>query len=290
VLTTYYVRYMLREIDWGFSWRHLSEPMKFILPSGPASFVEGLNGTLDRFVLEKYAPLDVLGIYTLGRQFGAAFNFVNTILKTAWHPFVINVALQRSDAPAVIGRFSLLYLSILLLPALLISTLAQDFIRLTGQSEYFAVANFVPWFVLGYMFLGIGVIYGRGIEIAKKAHLFWLMPMSTLITNVVCVIVLIPKFGVWGAVAGFLLTFLIREVVQISLAFYSYPRPLFVRRIFGIFGLVSFAFVSTYWLKTPSEITNILVKGSICILVWLATLPLAIEREQLAKIWTKIKK
>ncbi len=223
--------YIYRQIQFPWRWSHLRDILVYALPTIPATILEGLGSTLDRFFLQKYVPLSQLGIYSLARQFGQAYNFFVGILKNSWVPLVYRIAVERTDAPAVLSRMSTYYLLVLIFPGVLVAVLSQEFIRIVNRPEYFDIAVYIPWFVLGVLITGIGHIHGRGLDLAKKTQYYWIIYAGQFLVNIGLLSILAPTYGIWGAIASFIAAQLAREILQISMAYYFYPRPFDLKAI-----------------------------------------------------------
>ena len=266
--------YMLRQAKFPWKMHHLSEVLKYALPTTPASLMDGLSTILDRFFLEKYANLATLGIYSLARQFGSAYNLFLQTLKTSWVPLTYRIVSERKDAPEVLSKMSIYYTLILIPPALLISFLAKEIIFIFNKPDYFAVAEYIPFFVLGFLMFGIGHIYGRGLDLAKKTNLFWVIYFAYICVSLISLSLLVPRYGVWGAIASFILSGIARETTQIGLAFKYYPRPLEMKQIFKILSATSALIVLLYFIRLENIYLAMFIKtvvillGSVGIIRW----------------------
>jgi O-antigen/teichoic acid export membrane protein len=160
--------FIVKEVRFPWGWRHLKDPLAYALPTAPAAILEGAGSILDRFFLQRFVALDQLGLYSLGRQFGQAYNFFVSSLKNSWVPLVYRMVAERADATQVLSRLATYYLMVLVVPALGISLLAPDLIRWIGNPKYFGIEPYIPAFVVAYILYGFGNIYGRGLDLAKK--------------------------------------------------------------------------------------------------------------------------
>ena len=195
-------------------------------------------------------------------------------MKTSWVPLTYRIVSERKDAPEVLSKMSIYYTLILIPPALLISFLAKEIIFIFNKPDYFAVAEYIPFFVLGFLMFGIGHIYGRGLDLAKKTNLFWVIYFAYICVSLISLSLLVPRYGVWGAIASFILSGIARETTQIGLAFKYYPRPLEMTQIFKILFATSALVVLLYLIKIENIYLAILIKtvvillGSVGIIRW----------------------
>lgn len=257
--------YMFRQAQFPWKKEHLSEVLKYSLPTTPASLMDGISTILDRFFLEKYADLATLGIYSLARQFGSAYNIFLQTMKTSWVPLTYRIVSEREDAPKVISKMSIYYTLILIPPALFISFLAREIIFLFNKPDYFQVASYIPFFVLGFLVFGIGHIYGRGLDLAKKTNLFWVVYFVYICASVLTLNILIPRYGVWGAIASFVISGIAREATQIGLAFKFYPRPLEVGQLFKILVSTACLCLLLYFIRIENVYLAIFVKSFVIV-------------------------
>jgi O-antigen/teichoic acid export membrane protein len=263
--------FIVREIRFPWKWFHLKEAMAYALPTAPAGILEGLGGVVDRFFLQRFVPLDQLGLYSLGRQFGQAYNFFVSSLKNSWVPLVYRMVAERVDAAKVLGRLATYYLIVLMVPALAISMLAPDLIRWIGNPKYYGIEPYVPAFVASYVLYGIGHIYGRGLDLAKKTQYYWIVYAVNFALNLLLLWYWAPRYGTWGAVAALLVAGVAREIVSIGLATYFYPRPVEFGPIIKILGVNLLFFVLGRLLPELHPLVSMLVKSGLIVISILLT-------------------
>ena len=76
------------------------------------------------------------------------------------------------------------YFLILISSALAVSTMASEVVFWIGKTEYFAMTPYIPYFVFAYVLYGIGNIYGRGLDLAKKTQYYWIMKYDNFCPSV----------------------------------------------------------------------------------------------------------
>lgn len=280
VWSIYAVYLMCRGVRFSFRWASTGDSLRYALPLVPTSVIEGLSTTLDRLVMDKFVGLTQIGLYSLGNQFGSAVNVFNQVLKSAWIPFVFRIVSERPDGPAILGKFSVYYLAALCVPALAIALLSEEVIILFGGARFRDVYPFVPAFVLLYIVQSTGTALGRGIDIARKTQWSLVVPSVSLATGLVSLSLLVPAFGVWGAVGAALITTAVRTVVHIALALHFYPRPLHCRALAVVVGIAAVAFWAGYSTATGHLLLDVLLELIVVAVAALAIFWFALDRQQ----------
>jgi O-antigen/teichoic acid export membrane protein len=253
----YFLNFIFREIHFVFTMRYLKEPLRFAFPLMPSALIEGINGTVDRFFLDKFATLHSIGLYTLGRQFGAGFNVFTQVMKNSWVPLTYRIVTQRNDSPEVLARLASYYFAAMIFPALLVASLSKELIELLNFERYLGVYPFIPAFVFAFFFQGMGYIFGRGLDLAKKTHLQPIVALFGLTANLASLYFLVPKYGVWGAVYAFILATAFREFLLIGLSMYHYPRPTYWNHV----AVISVSAPAIFWLASLLTLDNLLFRA-----------------------------
>jgi O-antigen/teichoic acid export membrane protein len=249
-----------RNLRWGFAPRCLRGSLGYGLPAALALLIESLSQALDRFFLDKHIALAQIGLYNLANQFGSAFNVFNLALKTSWIPFLYRAAAERKDTPDVLGQFAVLYLALLALPGLAVAFLAEDFIEFFGGERYRGVYAYVPAFVLYYFVWATLAAMGRGMDLAKNTTLWPLVPTAGLVVTLTALSLLVPVYGVAGALVAILLGVIARALVQIGLSLHYYPRPLYLGRLTSVIGIAVAVFFTGYWLAPQAVLASVTFK------------------------------
>ncbi len=282
--------FIVREIRFPWKWWHLKEALAYALPTAPAAILEGLGGVLDRFFLQKFVPLDQLGLYSIGRQFGQAYNFFVSSLKNSWIPLVYRMVSERADASQVLGRLATYYLIVLMVPALGISLLAPDLIRWIGNPKFFGIEPYIPAFVAGFILYGIGNIYGRGLDLAKKTQYYWIIYAVNFLVNFGLLWTWAPVYGTWGAIAAFLVAGLVRESLAIGLATYFYPRPVEWAPALKVVGVNVLFFVLGRQVPEMHPVVSMLVKGALVVVSVVITFFLVFGTRGFQRLWDIVRR
>lgn len=259
----YFIFYMAGKIRWSVRLAFLREPLHYSLPIVPAALLEGMSQVLDRFFLDKFVGLHQIGLYSLANQFGSGFNVFNQITKNSWFPFVYRVVIERKDAPAVIARFSLYLIAVLVPIALVVALLSKELIIWLGDERYHGVYEFIPLFVLVYFMYAIWTVLGRGLDLAKRMQYAPIVSIVGLIAGVAALWLLVPRYGAWGALWALVIANATKTVTLLWLSYHFYPRPALLGKFLRLLAIAAVM----YWLgasiSMSSVIESVLAKSGI---------------------------
>jgi O-antigen/teichoic acid export membrane protein len=262
----YFVVFMLKESAFPFRWSDVRQPLRYSLPTVPVSILDGIASVFDRYFLDKYVNLAQIGLYNLGNQFGSAFNVFNQMLKSSWFPFLYRVVSERKDAPEILGRFSVLYLTLLAIPALAIALLSEELIEWFGDARFRDIYSFVPWFVLIYYVQAIATAMGRGLDLAKKTSAWPLVPLVSIAVSLTSLSMLVPLHGLQGALWALVIAAGMRALVQVGLSLYVYPRPLYFGRLLTVWAVCGVVFFAGYQINAALWFWNVVTKIGLIVL------------------------
>jgi O-antigen/teichoic acid export membrane protein len=222
---------MLRAATPSLHRETLVQGLRYSLPLVPAIFVESLLFTADRFVLEKFVSLQALGLYAVADSLAAVVRIANSGLKTAWLPFQMRAAVERPDARMVIGRMATFFAAATLAIAAAVALLCADVIAVIGVPTYAPAAPLVPLLVVPHLLYSVVPLFTGGIGIARKTEYASLTAIIQLVLAVAALLVLVPAFGVGGAIAAMTVSTAIRVGLGWAFARRWYPIAFEWRKI-----------------------------------------------------------
>ena len=215
--------------------------LRFALPLVPGAFLDAAVRGFDRWVLDKFVPLRVLGLYSVAMKVAnlGLRTLMLTGFKTAWLPFAVRLNTERPDGRE---RTALLAEPILLVSAVVaVATVlfAEDVLVVLGDGyrdagayvTLLAVANLVMLFDL---FAWVGLMMGGRTAYGTVAV------GAQLVAAVALNLLLVPAYGATGAALAALGSTSALIGVKMYYAQKTYPVPYRWRRI-GVLMLTAVA-------------------------------------------------
>lgn len=255
-----YLPDLLKRMKLTLNKHYFKDLLSFALPTVPAGMLDGVGGVFDRFFLDHYVSVGVLGIYSLSKQVAGVYNLFLVSLKSAWLPMIYRVVSTREDGDKVLGRITVQYVYVIAVLGIFISSTVKDVIYLMKMPKYYSVADYAPLIVLAFFFQGVGHVTGRGLDLTKRTNYYWIMYVVGITSGIYAILKLAPFYGVWGAGIAFLISIIAREIVQFVLSYYFYPRPIAWGRFFAFVPYFAISYALCAMVNFPNSLTNIIVK------------------------------
>ncbi len=188
-------RWLSSKVDW----RYVRETLPLALPLLPHQFMACGLIAADRFILERYADLSEVGLYSLAYTFGMIMALVTTSLAQAWSPIYYDVARTGDSGRAVIGRMSSDLALALVAIACFGTSIAQDFVRVFLDPRYQAIGRLIPWIIGGYLLHAWFTLFQIAVFQGKRVRYLMLVSAVACAANVGANFALIPRWGMYGA-------------------------------------------------------------------------------------------
>lgn len=181
----------------------------------------------DRFLLVAMVSATQVGIYSLGNKVATIVQLALAMpLALAWPSFLA----QLGRDPAVEAKFGRLFEALTAYAFGLFVFLvipAATWCGLIGGGGYEGASSLVPLLVGGLLLNALQPAILSGFTLTMKVRLYPLVSLSAAVTNVVLNLLLIPRWGAWGASAATLCAFVVATVIgrRLSQRLWSLPIP-----------------------------------------------------------------
>lgn len=217
-------------------WRDRPDPAtaRQLLAIGGAHVTNSLSmwvvSLSDRFLLAAMVSATQLGIYSLGNKIATLVHLALAMpLALAWPGFLA----QLGRDPAVAAKFGRLFEALVAYASGLFVFLvipASCWCQLVGGGRYAGAAGLVPLLAGGALLNALQPALLSGFSLSMKIRLYPLVAAAAAVTNLALNLLLIPRWGAWGASAATLCAFTVAAVVGRSLSQRLWPLPVPWRR------------------------------------------------------------
>lgn len=209
----YLTWYCLRYSGIHFTWLNFRRDAAYGFPLA----IHGLSMMVihfgDRYFLRTSVSLGDIGIYSLAYKMGMIVSYIQTSFDMYWRVQVFDT-LEKPDGKMFYVRAGTYLITLMGTGALMIALYAKPGVRIFAGKEFADAAAYVPLLALAYVIRAAG---DQLRVILRVMNQNWREVRVTMISSIFCFgayAVLIPRFGVTGAVWATLLTFLVMMVLS----------------------------------------------------------------------------
>jgi O-antigen/teichoic acid export membrane protein len=202
------LKWMRREVFGGVDWTLLRRMIRFGAPLIFSNLTLFTLNFSDRFFLQRFQSLEVVGIYAVGYKFGFLLNFLLIQPFTMMWQGRMYIVHKRPDHKKVFSRIFVLYSAVLIFATLGMAVLGPELMKYMVDPRYLGGGAVIAVVSLSYVFLGIGYFLQLGMFLAGRTGLIGMVSVAAAVVNLAANYFLILHFGMvgaaWATVLGFL--------------------------------------------------------------------------------------
>jgi len=201
------VPFILKYVSFSLNSSYLKQLLRLGFPYVFSGFAVWILTVSDRYILNQFKGAAEVGIYSLGYSFANIFDTLLTAPSALfWAPFFFSYAAERSaeDTKRLLNKSLIYFLLVGGMLYLIISLGAGDLLRaltflFAAKPEYHQATTFVPVLTLGLFFYLLSRQATNAMLMAKKPEYGAIAVSIAAAVNLGLNLILIPRFGVWGA-------------------------------------------------------------------------------------------
>lgn len=252
---------LFRNLNLNSIFSSLKKIYSFGLPLLLSTFTFYILNSLDKIMLGRYQPNEMLTFYYIAFLFISGFLMLFKVLYSVLMPYLAEISIQSHDN--IKGKFHLIFnwfLQATILTSLCLYFLIEPLVKTLYGSDYY------PSIIIFRLLLIVFFLRATGhpttmflINVYGKSKQAFLLSLSLVSTLILFNILLIPKYGYSGAVAALIIGFLVRW--SVLLAYIKIIRRMFPVKIV-IKSLACAASIALIFLPLKSiGIKNVYILG-----------------------------
>ena len=243
----------------SFSKKLLYKSFKFSYPNVLRLIIGFINTSFDKIMLTNFSGLSSVGYYSIAQKTAFSFKVFKDSIDKSWTPFFMNKGHENSSNSniEIMERFyeiAFYYMAI----GFTITCFCEEFIKLLTTKEFHFAMYVIPLFIFYYI---VGIYASISIpQIQFSGKTMYILPATivNVITNIVLNILLIPIFGIFGAVFSLIIGTSLGNAVHLYFGFKLFPIEIDKTK-FLLIVLIPFIFTIPIYALMYTEI-NFLVK------------------------------
>lgn len=211
----------------------------------------------DRYFLNHYVDTASVGIYSLGYRFAfilSAFAFMP--FQMVWTPQRFQIA-KQPDAPQTFARVFFYMNLVLGTMAVGIALFVEDVVRIMADPAFHPAYRYVPFILVAQIIHHWTAFNNLGLLVTSKTMRFLYTSSVGIVVVLALNFLLIPTFGIWGAVAATLGAYAVRFLVvnHFSQRYYRIEYPW--GRIARLYLVFAFAVACKYALSVEALVPSL---------------------------------
>lgn len=189
----------------------LSTSLKYL--TGSLAFQLGL--VVDKFFVKYYCGDSLLGVYTF--YFTVCFGLYSLTHAAIFMPAIPAILISFDEKVKLRIQFKNLLISTIVLISLFLAgllTFIQPLFNFVGKLKYFDNVNILYLMFSGLVFYIFGYVFHYFLYAAKFDEYLAKLSLLSLVISIILNLILIPKFGLYGATSTFIITSLFLLVAK----------------------------------------------------------------------------
>ena len=213
--------------------------LKIMTPFALAGIFTKIYSSIDVILISKMLSTTAVGIYSVAFKFTYAFQFLPLAFSAALYPSLSSTIESDKHATAKTFSKAVWYLLLVVTPIVFgIWLIAPEMVRLTGHgyaesSEILRALIFVLF--PSFMEIPFGALLNASDRQTARMKILGIAMM----TNVILDVLLIPKFGLMGAVTGSLISYSLMILIELIVVSRFLPDFLDRKFVFRTIGTVA---------------------------------------------------
>lgn len=197
--------YLVAAVDW----RMLAEPLRYCLPLIPHSLSNLVFFYSDRVLMAKYLPLAAIGLYSLADRVASVFKMFVTELNNAFQPqFFRSATADRAAAIREASSVAKVSTGLVSVGIAALALFSPEAVDLLLDERYFDAWPMIPLLASGWVFRSLFCFATGGLFFEKRTGRVAVITITAAMLNLGMNFALLPRFGVWAAVASTVLSFM----------------------------------------------------------------------------------
>lgn len=245
------------EIDWKWLMQLLGFGGPLVI-SNLTMFVLNFS---DRFFLQRFQSLEVVGIYGIAYKFGFILNFLLIQQFNMMWQARMYIIQRLPDHRRMFSQVFTLYSLVLIVAALALALFSPEVMTLMVDTRYRSGAEVIPIVALAYVFLGVGYYLQLGMFLAARTALIGLASAIAAVVTLLLNFFLIRSIGMMGAAWSTLAGFVVLAVGSYYFSQRAFPLPLPIGRVARALLLGISVYLLSRAFPTGGVVVTVLIKA-----------------------------
>ncbi len=225
--------------------------IKYSLPLLPGSLCWWLTGSSDRWFINYYLGIEVNGLYAVAFRFNSIILILSTIFYQAWQETAI-LQYNSPDRDKFFSKMFNTYIGVLAIIITAYSFILKSLYPIIIDANYQESVNYLYLMGISAVIFALAAFFDMGYQCAKDTSRTLPAIILAAVVNIVFNHFLVKYYGVYGAIATSIITYLVLFVYRLhdmkryfKLSFYPSTT---IAVLIILLGAVPFYFFNSWWM------------------------------------------
>ena len=226
ILLPLFIYINVKIINFNFQYKIFKSCLAYSLPTIPHVIAGWILTASDRIFIERYLTLTDLGIYSIGHKIGSVLLVLSGAFRKAYSPYYYKIAIRenQNNAKASLFKLNRDFFLVMIFGSFILAFFSDEIIYFLLDNRYANALSIISPIVLSNIIIIKTGLINLSITFQKKTLQIMYMFSFTALINVALNYVLIPFYGVFGAVYATLLS----SVIYFSLNYWYSKKCYFI--------------------------------------------------------------
>ena len=180
----------------------------------------------DRVFIERMVGIDVVGIYSIGFNFGMLVMFITDAFNKAWTPwFYKSMSTTSDEKKEQVVKFTYWYIVAVFVLAYILSLLASRALPYIVSADFYGASSYIVWIAVAFAVQGAYKMFFPYFLLMNKTSYLPVILVTAALFNLLFNYFLIKKFGAIGAAYATVLAWLVAALLSFLAINKHYEMP-----------------------------------------------------------------
>lgn len=235
------------------------EMIKYSIPLIPNAIMWWLVGSLNRPLMEEYLGVYTIGLFAVAYKLPSLIIALFSVVMVSWQISVIEEHKKEGYEKFYNSIFRLVFV-FLSVGVIVLSITGKILIELIAAPKFIEASNYVPILSLSALFCSVSGLVGANFSATRESKYYFYSSIWGAIAAVIFNIILIPLWGLYGAVVTVVLSHFIMALSRIK---YSWK----IVKITSAYKYIFMIIINGFIILTTFYVQNIVVKSFVYLLL-----------------------
>lgn len=241
------------------------EMLQYSVPLIPNGVMWWLVNALNRPVMETYVGLHGIGLFAVANKFPGIISMIFAIFVSSWQISVLE-EYGKDGYGSFYNKIFRGVVLILLVLLVIVTFISKWLVSFFTSLDYLDAWIYIPVLTLGVFFSCVSGLAGSTFSAVRKSRYFFYSSVYGGLSSIVFNFLLIPLWGIWGAVLSVVLSFMVMSVSRVAYS-WTYVKLTHIPRLLLMLLLTCIYIVSACLTGSANSLVAVFITIGLLLLL-----------------------